>query len=78
MYFGKMFLIDTRCSKIRSFQTLVLDFYKPLYGLRLGHTDERICTGGKTVKFAEYGPPVTKCISSATQSSHDWHVEPGS
>ena len=30
------------------------------------------------LKYAEFGYPVTKCISSAVQSSRDLHVEPGS
>ena len=30
------------------------------------------------LKYAEFGYPVTKFISSAAQSSRDRHVEPGS
>ena len=30
------------------------------------------------LKYAEFGYPVTKFISSAIQSSRDWYVEPGS
>ena len=30
------------------------------------------------LKYAEFGHPVTKFISSAAQSSRDRHVEPGS
>ena len=34
--------------------------------------------GENGLKYAEFGYPVTKFISSASQSSRDRHVEPGS
>ena len=55
-------------------------FWKnPLFSLfptlRLGHTGERICNGGKTDKIcAEFGYPVIKFISSAARGSRDLYV----
>ena len=57
-----IYYILTKTSHLKAWSHLRTDMYRRENGL----------------KYAEFGYPVTKFISSAAQSSRDWHVEPKS